>query len=478
MPSSPPSSTQLQAHRFALRRLESALVARDPTLRRDPGRRQQRALLAGAIVGVLALVGFAVVGLVRGDADWRDAAIVRGTPSGSLYAVAHDPDRLVPALNLASARLLAAVVTPRTDPGRGAPPVVVVRDDALAAAPRTAPAGIVGAPSVMPDPAATPAGGWAVCDVAFLDPALPDPVAAPRLTTVVLGGVESTGRQLPDDDALLLRGPDGAFWFVDGGRRARIEVRDGAVQRGLGIEPLASSRPASPALVAALPEGPPLVAPVVAGNGSVPLDPATAALGVPVGGVVDGGGRFFLVGQGGVQEVPAVVAQIVRFANPDRGADPRIAAVPTDRMDVLPRAALVDLGAYPSSFPRVVGYDGAGTTAPPGGGTVTCVRPAAAPGAPAAVTVSSGVPPTTPLPDGPSGVTGAHVEGAGAYVAPAGTPRSGGLLVDPGGRAYPVPDVQAAAALGLGTPTPVAVSVLDLLPRGPTLDPVAALLVR
>lgn len=471
MPSSPPTPTQVQAHRFAVRRLEAALVGRDPTLRRDPGRRQQRALVAGAVLAALVLAGFAVVGLVRGDTDWRGATIVRGTPSGALYTVARDPDRLVPVLNLASARLLASVVEP-PGPGDPAPAVTTVRDDALAAAPRTAAAGIPGAPSVLPDPAAPVADTWAVCDVAVLDDSVPDPAADPSLTTVVLGGVADTGRPLGRDEALLLRGED-AFWLVTDGRRARITPQVGSVLRGLDVL-AARPRPAGEALLAALPEAPPLLPVTVPASGTTPVDPPTAALGVPVGSVVSpDGARFFLVAAGGVQEVPAVVAQIARFANPDPAADPGIASVPATALDAAPRVPVVDAAAYPAAFPRVVGYDDAGR-----GGTVACARP----GGPA--TVSRALPvATTPLPGGDQGstptggrgqVTGAHVAGAGAFVvpsAPDGTPTvAGGVLVDPTGLAFPVPDGATASALGLGAPRPAPGAVIDLLPRGAVLD--------
>ena len=466
MPSEPPTATQVQAHRFAVRRLESALVGRDPTPRHDPGRRQARALLVGAVLGVLALVGFAVVGLVRGDEDWRDEAVVRGEPSGALYAVAHGPDRLVPALNLASARLLAAAA------GNAdvlAPPTPV-RDDALAEAPRTAPAGIPGAPSVLPDPAMS-AGpvvdAWAVCDRATLDPSVPDPAAGPALTTVALGGVAAPGRALAPDEALLLRGPDG-FWLVTGGRRARIDPTIGSVVRGLNLTG-ARPRAASPALLGTLPEGPPLAPVIVPGSGTTPTDPRTAALGVPVGAVVSpDGARFHLVAAGGVQEVPAVVAQLARFANPDPAADPGIAAVPAGRLAAAPRVPVVDVAAYPSAFPRLVTYDQA---------TTTCVR-ADASGA-ATVFTASGLPgPAEPTPLVGPPLDGARVDGGGAHVVPVapGAPAdpAGAVLVDPGGRVFAVPDPAAAAALGLGAPRPAPRSVLDLLPRGPTLDPLAA----
>ncbi|GLZ43917.1 hypothetical protein Acsp06_01020 [Actinomycetospora sp. NBRC 106375] len=465
MSTEPPTATQVHAHRFAVRRLESALVGRDPTPRHDPGRRQNRALLVGAVLGVLALAGFAVVGLVRGDEGWRDEAVVRGEPSGALYAVAHGPDRLVPALNLTSARLLAAGAGNRDVGG----PPVPVRDDELATAPRTAPAGIPGAPSVLPDPAVGAADAWAVCDHAALDPSVPDPGADPDVSTVALGGLPAPGRPLAGDRALLLRGPDG-FWLVTDGRRARIDPAQGSVVRGLELTG-ARARAASPALLGTLPEGPPLVPVSVPDSGTRPTDARTAALGVLVGAVVSQGDRFFLVAARGVQEVPAVVAQLARFANPDPAAEPGIAAVPAGRLAAVPRVGVVDVGAYPSTFPRLVTYDEA---------TTACVRADADGGAAvyAAPALPGPVEPTRLV--GPP-LDGAWVAGGGAYVVPVGPGAPGrpvdparGVLVDPGGRVYAVPDPAAAAALGLGTPRPASRAVLDLLPRGPTLDPLAA----
>jgi type VII secretion protein EccB len=468
VPSEPPSATQVQAHRFAVRRLESALVGRDPTPRHDPGRRQNRALLVGTVLAVLALVGFAVVGLVRGDEGWRDESVVRGEPSGALYAVAHGPDRLVPALNLASARLLAGSAG-NTEVGG---PPVPVRDDALAEAPRTAPAGIPGAPSVLPDPGAPAPDAWAVCDRATLDPSVPDPAADPAVTTVALGGVPAPGRPLAADEALLLRGPDG-FWLVTEGRRARIDPSLGSVVRGLELTG-ARPRNAGPALLGTLPEAPPLVPVQVPGSGGAPTDARTAALGVPVGAVVSpDGGRFFLVAATGVQEVPAVVAQLARFANPDPAADPGIAAVPAGRLADVPRVGVVDVRAYPSATPRLVTYDEAATT---------CVR-AEASGAAAVFAASAFPGPVDPTPLIGPPLDGAWVAGGGTYVVPVapGAPAdpaygdpAAGVLVDPGGRVFAVPDPASAAALGLGTPRPAPRAVLDLLPRGPTLDAVAA----
>lgn len=461
----PPSTTQVQAHRFAVRRLESALVGRDPTPRHDPGRRQNRALLVGAVLGVLALVGFAVVGLVRGDEGWRDEAVVRGEPSGALYAVAHGPDRLVPALNLTSARLLAAAAGSTDVPGAPVP----VRDDLLAEAPRTAPAGIPGAPAVLPDPAAPAADAWVVCDRATLDPSVPDPAADPALTTVALGGIAEPGRALAPDEALLLRVGD-AFWLVTDGRRARIDpgAGSGSVVRGLELTG-ARARVASPALLGALPEGPPLVPVTVPGTGAAPTEPRTAALGVNVGTVVSpDNARFYLVTDRGVQEVAPVIAQLARFANTDPRAEPGITALPARLVDDAPRVTVVDVRAYPATVPRPVTYDAA---------TTVCVRPDAS-GA-ATVSAAPALPgPAAPTPLVAPPLDGAWVAGGGAHVVPVapGTAPdpAAAVLVDPGGRVYPVPDPTAASALGLGAPRPAPRAVLDLLPRGPVLDPLVA----
>jgi len=492
----PPTPTQVQAHRYVTRRLRSALVGRDPTPGRDPGRdpgrTQSRALTAGAVLAVLGVGVAAIVGLVRGDTDWRAHAVVRGEPSGALYVVAHAPDRLVPTLNLASARLLAAVASGAASAGGSGAVPVAVRDDALADVARTAPAGIPGAPAVLPGPdvgaAGTDGDDWAICDTVRVDPSVPDPQARPARATVVLGGVGigagpgRLGRALAPEEALLARGDDGVVWLVIGGRRARVDPRQGAVLQALDLS-AARPRVAAAGFLGALPEAPPLAPVVVPGAGSTPADAAVRALGVPVGSVVTpasppgpAAAPFLLVLRDGVQEVPAVLAQLTRFTDPDPRAAPGITAVPAAALAAAPRSVAVDLSAYPSVFPRPVDYDAA---------PVVCAHPDAASGATtvtASDTLGSPAPPT-PVVDAP-GVDGALVVGAGAYVVPVGPglpgteapPAPAGLVVDPGGRAFAVPSPEAADALGLGSPRPAPRAVTDLLPRGPALDPATATL--
>ncbi|MEJ2871542.1 type VII secretion protein EccB [Actinomycetospora sp. OC33-EN08] len=464
----PATPEQVRARRGATRRLDQALVGRDPHAERDPELTRRRAVTVGAVVAVLGLAAAAIVGLVRGDADWRAAAIVRGVPSGALYVVARDPERLIPTTDLASARLLAAGVDPRrADPAEGLVPAdpSPVRDDALAGAARTVPLGLAGAPAVLPDTATPPVPDvWAVCDV---------PVDG-RVRPVVLGGPSGIGRPLPAGEALLLRSDDGRTWLVTEGRRAVVDPAQGAVVRALDIagEP---ARPAGPALLGTLPEGAPLVPPQIGGAGLPPTDPATLALGLPVGAVARVAGdpaRFVVVLAGGVQEVPGVVAELTRFATP--GADARVAEIPAPVLDGLPRAVGIDLAAYPRAFPRVV----AQADAP-----VVCAAPAV--GAGTTVAVAGALP--SPVPPTPVGEPGAPVEsvrvaGAGMYVVPVGPGEpvdpARGVVVDQVGRVLPVVGRGAATALGLGVPRPAPRSVVDLLPRGPALDLEAARTLR
>ncbi|MFC5063932.1 type VII secretion protein EccB, partial [Actinomycetospora atypica] len=413
------------------------------------------------------------VGLVRGDTDWRAATVVRGTPSGALYVVARDPDRLIPTTDLASARLLAAGVDPeRADAAAGRAPAdpTPVRDDALAAAPRTMPAGLAGGPSTLPDTRTAPVPDvWAVCDGE--SPQRPGVVPA-----AVLGGYPALGRPLGPDEAVLLRGGDGATWLVAEGRRAAVDPAQGAVVRALGIAG-APARPAGPALLGTLPVGAPLVPPVIPGAGAVPSDPATRTLGLPVGAVARAGAdRFLVVLDRGVQEVPDVVAQLVRFAAPVAGAGPEITDVGAAALGRVPRALGVDLAAYPRAFPRALGV----AEAP-----VVCSAPDPAAARGSAVTVADALPSPvlpTPGPAGQTAVDAVRVAGAGAYVVPVGPGEpvdpARGVVVDPVGRLFPVAGERAAAALGLGTPRPAPRSVVGLLPRGPTLDLDAARTLR
>ena len=149
MPPPTTTSDQVHAYRFGLRRLQSALVGRQPVPGADRLRAQHRATVAGVLIAALALGVAAVVGLLDRPGDWRTAGVVVAEGSGALYVVVHDPDRLVPVPNLASARLVLAGLAAAGGPA-GDPQPVEVGEAELASAPRERGVGIVDAPPLPP----------------------------------------------------------------------------------------------------------------------------------------------------------------------------------------------------------------------------------------------------------------------------------------------------------------------------------------
>ncbi|MGE3287528.1 MAG: type VII secretion protein EccB [Pseudonocardia sp.] len=454
----PATRDQVDAHRFGLRRLESALVRGDAVLLHEPLRTQRRAAAGGVLLAALAVAVAAALALVAPRPDWTRQAVVVGRESGAMYVVAHGPDRLVPVANLVAARLVLGALQ-RGGSAGGAPATavpVVVPDEALTAAPRTAAAGVAGAESVRLDAAPVPAR-WAVCDEVEAGTA-----GRVRLTgtTVVAGGpplVEPAG------DGVLLLGPDGSVWLVAAGVRHEIDVRDGLVLTTLGLTG-AVPRPASAALLSALPVGVRLSRPAIPGTGRP--GPAGRAVGdvlaVRAAGTAP---RAFVVLADGLQPVSPALAAVLAGRAPREVDAAAVADVPVvERLDVRgwPDAAprLTDLAAAPVTCWTWSGEDGPqgrvllgrAVPAPPG------VRPVALAQA-----------------DGAGPLLDAVVLGSGGgpvrSVAAAGPLDSGGLaLVSETGVVHGIADADTAAALGIDAASPAPREALDLLPTGPRLD--------
>ena len=62
MSTNPTTKAQVQAYRFVLRRMESALVRKDAVRLHEPMRHHLRATAVGLILGLLGLAAFFVVG--------------------------------------------------------------------------------------------------------------------------------------------------------------------------------------------------------------------------------------------------------------------------------------------------------------------------------------------------------------------------------------------------------------------------------
>lgn len=458
----PATRDQADAYRFGLRRLEAALVRGDPVPLHEQIRSQRRAALVGVVLGLLGLCVAAVLAAVSPRPNWTHQAVVVGAGSGAMYAVAHDPDRLVPVANLPAARLVLAALraggSTDVDPATATP--VPVPDPLLDSAPRTPAAAVPGALGVRPGGPPVPPS-WAVCDSVTPDGAL--------VATTVIGGAAPLAPGPAEEGVLLDAG--GSTWLVTAGRRHRVDAEEGRSAAVLGITGRVP-RAMSPALLSLLPEGPPLVDPAVPGRGRRAPDGLPGRIGDvlvarPPGGAV----QHYVVLADGVQEVPAVLAELLGAASESREPQPVGATE-------LAGAAVVDelpVTGWPDVAPRLVeaaevpvlcwtwAADGE-----PGGAVRTAAAPPLAGVVPVALAQADGAGDRLDaVAVGPGGPVRATSQGS--------EPGAGALwLVSGSGVAHGVADEATAAALGITAAAPAPEAALRLLPTGPPLDVGAA----
>ncbi|MEU4314134.1 type VII secretion protein EccB [Nocardia sp. NPDC024068] len=311
---------QVSGWRFLLHRIEHALVRRDASMIDDPSRGRSTALAIGVAIACIGIAGAAVLAFFKPAKPVGDSPIIAEKDSGALYVKLGD--RLHPALNLTSARLIV---------GQAANPVKVSKGE-LAKYPRGAWVGIPGAPGQISDEEEKDSQ-WTVCDTARTGAAAPvDPkTGLPTLTRSAVLTTAIAGPLTVDDDAVhelsgrqarLLRGDD-ATWLVysdpvQGVVRAEINLAESPVMLALGIDSTVQVAAASPGLLGAIPEVAPIRVPDVPGAGApVTLKPALDAV---VGSIVtvatpNQPAAYYLVSNAGLVRVSAVLASIVRNAN-------------------------------------------------------------------------------------------------------------------------------------------------------------------
>jgi type VII secretion protein EccB len=428
VPAAPSTHAQVQAYRFGLRRLDSALQNGDPLPPVDPNRRTRVGLFVGlGIVAVLVLAS-AIWGLVRPQRTIGDAAIVRDRYSGAVYVV--KDRRLYPASNLTSALLAAGSASGRV-------PVKTVDAAALRGYSRGPLIGIPGAPdSVVPRADLLPPH-WSACD------------SAGSITALV--GLAVPG-QLAVDKALLVRGPDRDYSLLTASARVPVSP-DPRVLRALGLD-VAQARSVAAGLLNAIPELPPVDVPVVLSAGGAPsydLD------GRPIGSVVRvnraASTDLYLLLDDGVQRITPLMADLIRFTYP---ASAQIATVTPSEIGAVPTTrSPLPMPALPSA-PTVVSSGPVVCASWQGGWTVSTHA-------------------RLPLPNGASPVGAVYVPpGRGAVVTAVSSAQGATtryLITDEGIR-FPVPDESVLRALGLGgTAQPVPSALVALLPLGPVLDP-------
>ena len=302
----------------------------------EPGRRQNLAIVASVSAALVICLGALLWSFISPSGQINESPIIADRDSGALYV--RVGDKLYPALNLASARL----ITGRPDNPH------LVRSSQIASMPRGPLVGIPGAPSNF-SPKSPPASSWLVCDTVASSTSVATPSGA--TVTVIDGTPDLSGhhRVLNGSDAVVLS-YGGDAWVIREGRRSRIDATNRSVLLPLGLTPeqVSTAKPMSRALFDALPVGPELTVPEIPNAGS----PATfAGAPGPVGTVIvtpqiSGPQQYSLVLADGVQTLPPLVAQILQNAGPGNAKPVTVEPSALAKMPVVNK---LDLSSYPDN---------------------------------------------------------------------------------------------------------------------------------
>jgi type VII secretion protein EccB len=448
---------QVEAYTFATRRQVLALLRGDDAVATDPRRRLNRSLIGGALVAVVALAVTGVLGFLSGggSASLPKQGVIVDASSGAAYV--RIGDIVHPALNVASAKLIAG------------PQVTKVSASALGSAPRGLPVGIPGAPDALPPPGRLSRGGWTVCSTA-------SQANAARPQVVVSIGA-TVPRPLPAGAAAVVRPPDGTAWLLDDGMRYQVGEAAATLLRLDQVSPV----PIEPAVLQLVPEGPPLAVPALPDAGSPPA--VSLPFGAAVGDLlkVDNGtaqpGLYVVLADGVAPVDPfayALLAGGARQSHTVPASD--IVSVPAHTRPPIPglwpKRALTGPVAPPPGEPLCVSYDPAAAHTA-AAWPVTVSEPTAVPLAAHATPV---LPASGSLPTAATAI--AVPAGSGALVKATAAGGVDGVytLVTDSGLRFGVADAGAVGRLGYdaASAVPVPLPFVALLPAGPGLDPTAA----
>ncbi|HYQ64820.1 type VII secretion protein EccB [Actinophytocola sp.] len=512
MPSTPTTKSQVQAYRFVLRRMQSALVRKDAVMLHDPMRTHSRATVVGVCLAGIGLIGFLIWGILSPQAKAPGSdGIVIGKPSGQVYVLIAKPDRkLIPVFNLASARLLLMAQQQEGSqdqqgaggaaPAPGAVKVVapsVVDDNQLRDIPKGRKVGIADGPDLLPSADQRIDSVWTVCDQYLLNKDLNDPASENKVETTVIAGVKGLGKLLPQDQSLLVKAPDGQTYLVyrtpgtanlpnTSAVRAKVDLTEPAVRSALDLTGK-TPRVITTGMLNAIPEKAELRPPDIPGRGTnsnIALDDPDLR---KVGSVfkVERAGeetKYYVLLKDGIQLVKQSTADLIRYF--DNPGAPEIKAVNPDRVSGLDDPKVIDDSTYPAEATDVLD---------PGSNPVACLgwsytgsggnadeRTAVYIGdtLPGISTDSKGVPSyvdiSTPSADGVRIDHFFMPPGRGAVVRQA-TSRedfaTGQLtLVSDRGVKYGIPDKATADGLGLDNAVPAPENIIRLLPNGASLS--------
>ena len=308
----------------------------------EPGRRQTLAVVASVSAAGVICLGALLWSFLSPSGQLNESPIIADRDSGALFV--RVGDRLYPALNLASARL----ITGRPDNPH------LVRASQITSLPHGPMVGIPGAPSEFA-PKTPQTSSWMVCDTVAGSSGVGSPQGV--TVTVIDGSPDLSGhrRVLTGSGAVVLN-YGGDAWVIREGRRSRIDATNRSVLLPLGLTPeqVSQARPMSRALFDALPVGPELAVPDVPNAGSAATFAGAPG---PVGTVIvtpqiSGPQQYSLVLPEGVQTLPPLVAQIMQNAGGPGNTKP--ITVEPAALAKMPVVNKLDLSSYPDNPLEVV----------------------------------------------------------------------------------------------------------------------------
>lgn len=517
MPSTPTTKSQVQAYKFVLRRMQSALVRRDAVMLHDPMRTHTRATIVGVVLGALGMIVFVVWGLLSPAPSVPEAGnIVIGEQSGTVYVVMGNPKTLVPTFNLASARLLLLAQQKQTSTGNnpGAAPAAapaaastaavknptVVSDDQLKDIPRGKLTGIPDGPQLIPTDSQRITPNWAVCDQVLLDPTQPNPDTG-KTETSVFGGVAPSGlgAELGEKEALLAAADNGKTYLIyrlpstqnrpnANTVRAEIDTSDSHNAVSTALQLLNQKpRKISQGLLNAIPEVPRLTPPQIP-DGAPPADLDGLGSGdvfstQPTGEQP----QYWAITTTGIQQVSQAVADVMRVAK--HGSASELRNLGLDKLsgvrvlrsgdpdyipvDEFPRSVPTVLDATKNSAVACLGWSVVGDGDNRDGHTSVYIE-TQLPGQNSRGAKFATTKVTTPGPNRVP-INGFYLQpGFGAVVQSATGKASFGKgaiqLISDRGIRYSVPDAATADAIGLNNRQPAPESIIGLLPTGASLN--------
>ena len=457
---------QIHSWQFTNQRVLGALVFRRTDVSKSPFKLANVAFytgLGGAVLGlgIAALVGF----FTQGPSDaWRtgDAVIVE-KDTGATYVVLEKEEgnyTLHTAVNFSSA--LLAVEQHE---------IVEVRHSSFDDFERGLPIGIYGAPEALPEEEDLRTGPWTTCG------GLTMTEQGEEMFNVVYVDVEPDARHLTEDEGALVEDEDGNQYLIADSHRFKIEDESYLQALGLAREPVSE---VSNAVLATIPEGSPISTPTVPdlGDEGALIDSTVGELlSFAIEGRED---EYYVVTTDGVAEVDEWQANLLR-ADPDvresvyDGEEPVIVESNLATVDRSEHQLLPDDDQVPAP-PRSVGSLDFQVT------ESLCSAYADSSSEPEIVVgleidPSLGMPTRAATDEGKELADRVVIEAGTGVIATSSTNPESGFgaphLVTDHGEAYPLASVEVLEMFNYGDGSPsvnVPASVMDLLPKGPSLN--------